>query len=707
METTQRSSSNTPQTAKFSTLAKPTQPNSISKVRVVVRVRPFLPHEINAQNGNPIPCVSVLDQECEAGDEVAVHLKDQQTSRNECYKLDSFFGQEDNNVSQIFHREVSPLIPGIFYGCNATVFAYGATGSGKTYTMQGTDELPGLMPLAMSTVLSMCRSTGSTVEISYYEVYMDRCYDLLELKAKEIAVLDGKDGQIHLRGLSWVRVNSMSEFHEVFSCGIQRRKVAHTGLNDVSSRSHGVLVIAVSTPCGNGSGTVVTGKLNLIDLAGNEDNRRTCNEGIRLQESAKINQSLFALSNVIYALNNKKPRVPYRESKLTRILQDSLGGTSRALMVACLNPGEYQESVHTVSLAARSRHISNFVPSAPKQDTPKVKVDMEAKLRAWLESKGKTKSAQRMGAFGSPFFTKTPGSVSSLKTHNIHHRSAKAKVVPSQASDAKEGASYALPRNLFNNGAVVDSWMEDMCFPKVEDSKACFDSTKDCLTISEDSGILENSLIAPPYENSQLNSFSSLDLAAEDCTEEEIKAAAAGDGLVLILPDELSVKEQKIKTMTSTNFVGSPTISGVIKEVQSSPRQVLSPINSNVNRNFSEDHLSKDHKCSVVFEAKTPKTPFLVTHENNRFQTIDTPLDKFNAYSSNLKTSLIQGYVDFLNTASREELLELKGIGLKRAEYILEVRETSPLKSLSDLEKIGLSSKQVHNMFSTTARGLF
>lgn len=163
---------------------------------------------------------------------------------------------------------------------------------------------------------------------------MDRCYDLLEVKAKEITVLDDKDGQIHLRGLSRVPVNSMSEFFEVFDCAIQRRKVAHTGLNDVSSRSHGVLVIVVSTPCGDE--TTVTGKLSLIDLAGNEDNRRTCNEGIRLQESAKINQSLFALSNVIYALNNNKSRVPYRESKLTRILQDSLGGTSRSLMVACL-----------------------------------------------------------------------------------------------------------------------------------------------------------------------------------------------------------------------------------------------------------------------------------------------------------------------------------------------------------------------------------
>lgn len=133
--------------------------------------------------------------------------------------------------------------------------------------LQGTEEQAGLIPLAMSMVLSICQSTGSTALVSYYEVYMDRCYDLLEVKAKEISVWDDKDGQVHLRGLSQVPINTMSEFQEVFSCGVQRRKVAHTGLNDVSSRSHGVLVISVSTPSDR-TGGVVCGKLNLIDLAG-------------------------------------------------------------------------------------------------------------------------------------------------------------------------------------------------------------------------------------------------------------------------------------------------------------------------------------------------------------------------------------------------------------------------------------------------------
>lgn len=134
--------------------------------------------------------------------------------------------------------------------------------------LQGTNLLPGLMPLAMSTILSICQRTGSRAEISYYEVYIERCYDLLEDGAKEIVIQDDKDGQVHLKGLSRVPVNSISEFQEVFSRGIQRRKTADTVLNDVSSRSHGVLVVAVSTPGSGDSGAVVSGKLNLIDLAG-------------------------------------------------------------------------------------------------------------------------------------------------------------------------------------------------------------------------------------------------------------------------------------------------------------------------------------------------------------------------------------------------------------------------------------------------------
>lgn len=518
------------------------------------------------------------------GDEVTVHIKDQSTSRNEIYKLDSIFGPDDL-ISQIFHKEVFSVIPGIFCGINATIFAYGATGSGKTYTMQGTENELGLIRLAITAILSSASGSQFLVEFSYYEVYLDRCYDLLEPKAKEITAQDDKDGKVQLKGLSWLPVSSLDEFNESYSIGVQRRKVAHTGLNDVSSRSHAVLTIAVR----NGD---VKGKLNLIDLAGNEDNKRTCNEGIRLQESAKINQSLFALSNVIHALNNNEPRIPYRESKLTRILQDSLGGECRALMIACLNPGSYQEAVHTVSLAARSRQIINYVGSAKRKEVPKESVDMEAKLRAWLESRGKTKNIQRMNA-------RTPNPISYSKDLRSSCTSVKLK-------DAESISTSSKGRKLFDSEALVASSFE------------------------------------VANENLGHDSFNSRNLK---CTEK-------------------------------------------ILESHGSHRKVLSPIKP------CNYQLPDDSTSFFVADSKTPS-------RKCEFDETSTPLDKF-------KESLVEDYISFLNVANKKELMQLKGIGQKRAECILELRKGSTaIKALSDLEQIGLSSKQVQDLLKTGTRGIF
>ncbi|GER28605.1 kinesin-like protein [Striga asiatica] len=668
------------QAKSYSTPAKThRQPSSASKVRVVLKLRPFLPHEASSENGNPRSCVSVQGSEPSA-DEITVVLKDHETSRKECYQLDAVFGEEDDNVSRIFEKEVKPLVPGLFQGYNATVFAYGATGSGKTYTMQGTDKVPGLVSLSMSNILSCNSSTGSsTVSISYFEIYLDKCYDLLDPKEKEILVWNDKDGQIHLKGLAQVEVSSSAEFHEIFSSAIQRRKVANTSLNDVSSRSHGVLTITVLTPSQHDStDKAVTGKLNLIDLAGNEDNRRTCNEGIRLQESAKINQSLFALSNVIYALNNGQPRVPYRDSKLTRILQDSLGGTSQALMVACLNPGEYQESVHTVSLAARSRHVSNFVSQAQNNSNSNVKVDMEAKLLAWLESKGKTKgsSQQRMGLCHSPFCGRTPSSsVKPIRKLNTNLLSNEAKVVRGQSLlDSEQRSSCKASRNIFHGLSSTADNNHEACGKNNMLLQVLLDELLMIITfLAQELCPTEISIAKPvipvnevaPYSNPDLHYASSFD-------EKEARDCKSVDGIISLSP----LKQN-------------------IKALRSPVRKLLSPI----------ENTEKPHFV-LITEPKTPTLNPISRDGEKNFQVLGTPLDKLTARSSSLKTTLIRDYIEFLNTADREELMKLRGIGQRLAEYIIELRAASPLKSLDDLEKIGLSSKQVHNMFGKATSGL-
>ncbi|CAN6354923.1 unnamed protein product [Urochloa humidicola] len=572
------------------TPARSSAPSS-QPVRVVLRVRPFLPSEATSAAAT---CVSLLGSH--PGGEATVQLKDQHTSRSEHYRLDAFFSQEDD-VNQIFDREVSAVIPGIFEGINATIFAHGATGSGKTYTMQGTEDSPGIIPLAASKVLALCTGTWCSMEVSYYEVYMERCYDLLEPKAKEILALDDKDGNMQLKGLSWVPVHSMEEFQELYSIGVARRKAAHTRLNNMSCRSHAVLSLRISTD-------VVKGKLNLIDLAGSEDNRRTFNEGIRLQESAKINQSMLALSNVISAVNNNELRIPYRESKLTRILQDSLGGSTRAVMIACLNPAEYQESVNTLSLAARSGHIGNFTISASKKETPKVKGDMEAKLRAWLESKGKTKSIQRMDRLFSPTASKTP----------LSRISCRAKAM------------------------------------------------------DQDGGKVKKILFDPE-----------ISVTTENVPQEHMQ-------------NEVNTPKKAVL----------PSVTLCNDKHEASLRKALSPISSNVVP--VNQKISDDGNCAILLE---PQTPI----ETSKVENIPgaTPLDKFNALGSNLKDALVQQYLDLLNVANKEELQQLKGIGPKRAEYILELREDSPkpFKTLADLENIGLTPKQIQDILRKTASGIF
>ncbi|EFJ35651.1 hypothetical protein SELMODRAFT_405204 [Selaginella moellendorffii] len=347
-----------------------------SRIRVICRIRPFL----SAEEGEN-SCLGISrDNDTESS---SLHIKNEITGRRETYKLDFCYGAEDH-ISYIFKMEMEPIVPILFRGCNATVFAYGATGSGKTHTMQGVGK-DGLIPLTMAAILSIANAVEATINVSYCEIYMDRCYDLLEPKRMEVSVMDDIHGHIQLRGLSQVLVKDIEEFQAVYLKGCSGRKTGQTELNDVSSRSHAILTVSVTTGNLDNIEKMAVGKLNLIDLAGNEDNRRSGNEGVRLAESSRINQSLFALSNVICALNSKETRIPYRDSKLTRILQDSLGGTSCAIMIACLNPGSYQEAIHTLNLAAKSRQIVNKFA----EDDPHEKVDMEAKLKAWREERSK------------------------------------------------------------------------------------------------------------------------------------------------------------------------------------------------------------------------------------------------------------------------------------------------------------------------------
>lgn len=266
-------------------------------------------------------------------------------------------------------------------GVNATVFAYGQTGSGKTFTITGGAERyvdRGLIPRAISLMYSeMSRRSDYSfaVHISYLEIYNDMGYDLLnpehETKSLEdlprVSMLEDEDGNVHLRNLSAHRADNEEQALNLLFLGDTNRAIAETPMNMASSRSHCIFTVNVEARKA-GADTVRRSKLHMVDLAGSERVAKTGIDGSILREAKHINLSLHYLEQVIIALQeratgHRRPHIPYRNSMMTSVLRDSLGGNCRTAMVAMMNPesGHLDESISTCRFAQRVAMISNKV----------------------------------------------------------------------------------------------------------------------------------------------------------------------------------------------------------------------------------------------------------------------------------------------------------------------------------------------------------
>ncbi|KAG6900381.1 hypothetical protein C0993_011731 [Termitomyces sp. T159_Od127] len=224
-----------------------------------------------------------------------------------------------------------------------TIFAYGVTSSGKTHTMQGTKLEPGVIPRTIRAMFDKKEKiTGYNVSLlaSYMEIYKDEVYDLLVTRenAPKLPVRENDAGMVFVANLTSEPISSVEEFETIYNRATKHRSVGSTNLNRASSRSHAVLTIEARLydPVEN---KTLIGKINLVDLAGSENNKLTGNDPSRMAESAAINKSLSVLGQVVHALNSCASRIPYRNSKLTRILQDALGGSSIGLLICNLAPG--------------------------------------------------------------------------------------------------------------------------------------------------------------------------------------------------------------------------------------------------------------------------------------------------------------------------------------------------------------------------------
>jgi kinesin family protein 22 len=261
------------------------------------------------------------------------------------------------NFEQIFDKSarqadvfasIKPAVEAVFEGYNSSIFAFGATGTGKTFTMEGgTGDAEGVIPRALRLVISKLDKGGVTLAYSHLEIYNEKIRDLLEPKSLDLPIRENAQKEILVQGLTEVGLASFPQFNQLYSKCCDNRVKGATKLNVTSSRSHSIVVIKVTA---NVKEEIRRSKLHLIDLAGSEDNRKTGNSGGQMVESASINMSLFNLFKVIDALNSRAKatgkaagnaastmRIPYRDSKLTRLLQDSLGGSSFSTMIVALS----------------------------------------------------------------------------------------------------------------------------------------------------------------------------------------------------------------------------------------------------------------------------------------------------------------------------------------------------------------------------------
>ncbi|KAL4436916.1 hypothetical protein ABPG75_004055 [Micractinium tetrahymenae] len=411
-------------------------------VKVVVRVRPPLPREMtgfrpfqNAVLVGPGQPVVTLSENLAALSNNGVENGIVYNSYR--FGFDRVYGPEASQ-EDVYVESARSAVQNVLQGYNASIVAYGQTGTGKTYTMEGARTGPGrgIIPRAIEDVFGYIqRDTGERckflVRASYLQIYNEVISDLLKPESVNLVVREDRRRGVHVEGLSeWV-VRSPAEVYALMERGAAVRATGATKLNEISSRSHAIfmLIVEKSTPLedeergargggGGGAGeqygmgrggpplsrsearqSVKVGKLNLVDLAGSERVHVTGATGKRLEESKKINQSLSALGNVIAALTDPKgrdsrPHVPYRDSKLTRILEDSLGGNCKTTFMAMVSPAveAFAESLSTLKFANRAKCMRNLpkVNEDLDQRTLLRKYERELRrLRAELQQKSK------------------------------------------------------------------------------------------------------------------------------------------------------------------------------------------------------------------------------------------------------------------------------------------------------------------------------
>ncbi|XP_068099907.1 kinesin-like protein KIF22 [Hyperolius riggenbachi] len=600
---------------------------STARVRVAVRLRPYM-----EKNEDKV-CVRGLDSQSLE----IINWRNQMETMQ--YQFDAFYGDKSTQ-REIYTGSVFPILSHLLIGQNASVFAYGPTGAGKTHTMLGNPNQPGVIPRAVRDLLQMTRASAEedwtySITMSYVEIYQEKVMDLLEPKNKDLPIREDKDHNILIPGVTQKTIDNFSDFDEYFIPASQNRTVACTKLNDRSSRSHAVLLIKVQKSQKIHPYRQLTGKLYLIDLAGSEDNRRTGNQGIRLKESGAINSSLFTLSKVVDALNQGLPRIPYRDSKLTRLLQDSLGGSAHSVMIANIAPEQkyYFDTLTALNFAAKSKQIINKPFSQETVQAPVQSILKRPREDTETAPPPQLKKTKLETVEESP-----NSSTESLSKHKLQLSSLEPAVVE---------RLLKLDKILTEKGRMETQLLST---PK-----------------------RERMALLKKWEESQVE----IERLKEKQKELEEKALAAEARLERSTGSDLEMSDSSVsESMFREPLRSRATSTAKTKKVL----RVLPMQGQNCQVNIQEETIPVVKKTSRKTSGGQENEP---------------------GWEVNMRTDVLQNgrekILQFLNSGSLKELKSLQKIGDKKAKLILGWRELNgPFQKVEDLTAIGgMSAKQV------------
>ncbi|XP_010545922.1 PREDICTED: kinesin-like protein KIN-10C isoform X2 [Tarenaya hassleriana] len=674
-------------------------------VRVVARVRPATQLVSGSSvTGDTMRSVSVHKPMGEESEMVSISFGDPSASSKDSYKLDNCY-EGDESMGLIITREIKPLISEVFDGRDATVIAYGARSSGKTHLIQGSDAEHGLAVIAMADIISMARERGDSISISLYEVSQENVYDLLHPEKPTVSVLEAANGKVQLKGLSQVSVKSILEFQNLYYGGKKLHNASQKLISEPAHRSHKGLMIRVS-PQNATLGS--RGKMNFLDLAGYEDPRKQNSDGQAPLEITRINKSIYAFQNVMYALNANECHVPYRESKLARMLKDSLQGCNRTLLITCLAPAFSQDSVYMLSLASRISLGSNRTMMTSTKNinsSAKSNVSSLQRIKTPLTVSATAKKQTGLRGNLSERKTKVNTVASAMKARRLFGE-ASGSVKSKKAS--KEISSLEVTSNI--QASILEEEISSLniasdvqsSLPEEENSALAFSSSPiiinaECSTI----------------ESCSSGTIDRVDKETPEKLEEGSVGTSPCTGIATPGKGEMLDKENNIALL---NRATSPPLSLRLRELSNTLKSICKTSNppctealeknqgSPIKLQTKEGSENSDNTSEAVVSVEL-KTPERSMASNIGY----SPWKTFSAHSSKVKNSVVEEYLKFLNTAEKDDLKKLKGIGEKRAGYIVELREESPepFKTLDDLKDIGLSAKQIKGMLKKEVGDIF